>query len=251
MADLPWFKGKRKFERIEKDADRYKILDRVFDQSTLLTVYDLIKKGVIEKFQGIVSAGKEADIFSALSPEGSYLAVKIYRIATTDFKRKFEYISTDPRFHKVRRSRKAVVYAWVSREFKNLVRAQEAGVSAPQPISFANNVLVMEFIGEGGIPYPRMVDSAPPEPDTAFRQIIENVKKLYRVGRLVHADLSEYNILVTPDPVLIDFSMATDISNPVARDLLVRDLSKILNYFRKFEVDLPSLEDLFREVTQD
>jgi len=239
---------KRKLERLEKDAELRKVVERVFDHSTLLSLYDLLKRQVIVEFHGVVSAGKEANIFSALDPSGQYLAVKIYRIATADFKRKFEYISADPRFHGLRRDRRAVVYAWVTREFKNLQRAQEAGVSAPKPVAFSKNILVMEFVGEEGIPYPRMVDQPPEDPRTTFELVVENMGKLYRKGELVHSDLSEYNILLTPAPVFIDFSMATDIANPAAEGLLKRDVEKILNYFSRFKIDLPSGERLLSKI---
>jgi RIO kinase 1 len=239
---------KRKLERLEKDAELRKVVERVFDHSTLLSLYDLLKKGVLSEFYGVVSTGKEANIFSALDSSGQYLAVKIYKIATADFKRKFEYISADPRFHGLRRDRRDVVYAWVTREFKNLQRAQEAGVSAPRPVAFSKNILVMEFIGEDGVPYPRMVDQPPEDPRTTFELVLENMEKLYQKGKLVHSDLSEYNILLTPSPVFIDFSMATDVANPAAEGLLRRDVEKILNYFQRFKFELPSSEELLNRL---
>jgi len=241
---------RRKLERLEKDLELRKVMDRVFDYSTLLSLYDLLKKGVIDRFHGVVSTGKEADVFCALDSSGQYLAVKIYRIATADFKRKFEYISADPRFHGIRRDRRAVIYAWVTREFKNLQRAQEAGAPAPRPIAFSKNLLVMEFIGENGVPYPKMADQPPEDPSATFEQIVEGMKKLYRIGRLVHSDLSEYNILLTPDPVFIDFSMGTDVANPAAEGLLRRDVEKVLNYFGRFKIDLPTCEELFNQIRE-
>jgi len=239
---------KRKLERLEKDSELQKILDRVFDSSTLLSIYDLLKKGVIDRFHGVVSTGKEADVFCAVDSSGQYLAVKIYRIATADFKRKFEYICADPRFHGIRRDRRAVIYAWVTREFKNLQRAQEAGAPAPRPVAFSRNLLVMEFIGENGIPYPKMSDQPPEDPRSAFEIIVDGMEKLYKVGKLVHSDLSEYNILITPDPVFIDFSMGTDISNPASEGLLRRDIEKVLNYFRRFKIALPTVDELFHRI---
>ncbi|MEM2674281.1 MAG: serine protein kinase RIO [Candidatus Hadarchaeales archaeon] len=248
MAELLRRLERGKPERLEKDSEFYKILERVFDHSTLLSLYGLVKRGVIDVFHGVVSTGKEANVFCALDPCGQYLAVKIYRTATTDFKRKFEYISADPRFHGLRRDRRAVVYAWVTREVKNLQRAHEAGVRAPRPVAFAKNILVMEFIGEEGVPYPRMVDQPPASPKRVFEMLVEDMKRLYGLGRLVHADLSEYNVLLTPDPVMIDFSMATDVANPASKGLLMRDVEKVLNYFGKLGLKLPTPQQLFEEI---
>ena len=238
----------RKPERLEKDSETYKIMSRVFDRSTLLTLYHMINRGVIDLFHGVVSTGKEANIFRALDGEGNYVAVKIYRIATSDFKNMYSYLVGDPRFSGVHRDRRQIVYAWAMREFKNLQRACEAGVAAPRPLARERNVLAMEFIGEGGIPYPRMKDLPPRAPKRVFGKLLEHVKSLYHEAKLIHTDLSEYNVLLTPEPVLIDFSLATDIRNPKSDELLMRDLSNLVGYFRRFGLKLPEPADLFTDI---
>lgn len=74
--------------------------------------------------------------------------------------------------------------------------------------------------------------------------------RLYKAGRLVHGDLSEYNILVVParfvenrasgiadskelQAVLIDFGQAVDTGHPDAVDLLERDLDNVLSFFTR------------------
>lgn len=237
-----------KHERLEKDSETYKIVSRVFDRSTLLTLYHMINRGLIEVFRGIVSAGKEANIFCALDREGDHVAVKIYRIATSDFKNMHRYLMGDPRFSQVRGDRRKVVYAWAMREFKNLQRACEAGVAAPRPLGCERNVLVMEFIGEGGVPYPRMKDSPPESPKRTFKELLGHVRSLYRKAELIHTDLSEYNVLLNPDPVLIDFSLATDIRDPNGDEFLMRDLSNLVGYFRRLGLKLPEPSELFEDL---
>jgi len=143
---------RRKIERLEKDSEAYKTLADVFDHPTLLTLYHMVNRGIFETFYGAVSTGKEANIFRALDKRGNYVAVKIYRIATSDFKTMYRYLVGDPRFKTFHRDRRRIIYTWTSREFKNMQRAYEVGVSVPKPIDFENNVLVMEFVGEGGVP---------------------------------------------------------------------------------------------------
>jgi len=239
----------RKLERLEKDSETYKIMERVFDTSTLLTLYRMINRGVMEFFYGAVSTGKEANIFCALDREGNYVAVKIYRVATSNFKNMHRYLSGDSRFGRVPKKRREIVHAWTSREFKNLQRAYEAGVPVPRPIDCEKNVLAMEFVGENGVPYPRMKDVPPREPERVFDKLVDAVKTLYREAGIVHSDLSEYNVLLTPDPVLIDFSMGTDRANPAAEELLTRDLDKLTRYFRKLGADVPPLEQLLEEIS--
>lgn len=239
---------RRKLERLERDSELYKIMHDVFDSSTLLTLYYMIHRGVFDSLYGAVSTGKEANIFCALDKSGKYVAVKIYRIATSDFKNMYRYLAGDPRFRTFRRDRRHVIYTWVSREFKNLQRAHEVGVSVPKPIDFDKNVLAMEFIGQDGVPFPRMRDVPPENPEYVFEKLVDQVKLLYDKAELVHSDLSEYNVLLTPEPVLIDFSMATDIANPMSDELLLRDLSKLVNYFKKLGVKTPEVIELFDEV---
>ncbi|HDI12757.1 MAG TPA: serine protein kinase RIO, partial [Hadesarchaea archaeon] len=157
--------------------------------------------------------------------------------------------SGDPRFGRIPKKRREIVHAWTSREFKNLQRAYEAGVPVPRPIDCEKNVLAMEFVGENGVPYPRMKDVPPREPERAFDKLVDAVKTLYREAGIVHSDLSEYNVLLAPDPVLIDFSMGTDRANPAAEELLTRDLDKLTRYFRKLGVDVPPLEQLLEEIS--
>jgi RIO kinase 1 len=239
---------RRKFERLEKDSETYKIMADVFDRSTLMTLYHMIHKGVFDSLYGAVSTGKEANIFCALDKKGNYVAIKIYRIATSDFKNMYRYLIGDPRFRTFRRERRSIIYTWTSREFKNLERAEEAGIPAPRPIDFEKNVLAMEFVGEEGVPYPRMKDSPPEDPKMVFEKLLDSVEALYRKGELVHSDLSEYNVLVGPEPVLIDFSMATDITNPMSDELLLRDLSNLVNYFRKLGLKTSEPVELFLKI---
>jgi len=239
---------RRKSERLEKDSETYKIMARVFDSSTLLTLYHLINRGVLDVFYGVVSVGKEANIFCALDKQGNYIAVKIYRIATSDFKNMHRYLAGDPRVKRVPRERRDLVYVWTSREFKNLQRAYEAGVPVPRPIDFEKNVLVMEFVGEEGVPYPRMKDTPPRAPKRTFEKLFDAVKTLYQKAELVHSDLSEYNVMLTPDPVLIDFSMGTDCANPMGEELLMRDIENLSRYFRKIGVKIPEPTELFEKI---
>lgn len=59
---------------------------------------------------------------------------------------------------------------------------------------------VMEFLGENGWPAPRMKDA--PLSASKFRecywQTVKLMRKMYQVCKLVHGDLSEYNMLYHP-----------------------------------------------------
>ena len=71
------------------DGDR-KVASEIFDKLTLQTLYKLANQGYLDLLNGAVSTGKEANVLKGVKDDGSYLAVKIYRIATSDF-RKMQY----------------------------------------------------------------------------------------------------------------------------------------------------------------
>ncbi len=57
---------------------------------------------------------------------------------------------------------------------------------------------------------------------------------------MVHADLSEYNVMLWEGPVLIDMSQAVVLDHPHSEMFFERDLRNIISYFERF--DIPSLE---------
>ena len=216
-----------------KPKEEFKTWGNVFDNFTQRTVYKLISQGHFEGLESPISIGKESNVFSALKKDGTRVMVKIYRLETCDFNRMIEYIRDDPRFPNLKGGKRNTIFAWVQREFRNLIKARAANVSVPTPITFSNNVLVLEFIGDGGIIAPKLKDDLPKKPKDFFEKIISNMKKLYKAG-LVHADLSAFNILnYNERPVFIDFSQCTTLESSGAKEYIDRDVRNICIFFRK------------------
>jgi RIO kinase 1 len=87
------------------------------------------------------------------------------------------------------------------------------------------------------------------EPRKVFERIIRNVKLLYRAG-LVHADLSEYNVLLLDSkPYLIDFSQSTVLAHPNAAHWLRRDIRNICRYFSKLGIRAPE-QETYMKITE-
>jgi len=212
--------------------ERFKTRHSVFDEFTNRTLFKLISQGHFEGLQSPISVGKESNIFSALTKERKKVIVKIYRLETCDFRRMYHYIRDDPRFVNLGKNRRDVIFAWCQREYRNLLRAREAHVSAPLPITFLNNVLVMEFVGNKEVA-PKLKDFIPNNKKKLFGMIIKDIRKLYKLG-FVHADLSQFNILNHNEvPVIIDWSHCTPLKNLNSKELLERDVRNICNFFRK------------------
>lgn len=225
---------------LEKREEEFEVFEEVFDRPTLEGLYKLMRRGVIDKIYGVVKAGKEGRIYWGKDPRGAELAVKIYYTVTGEFRQgMMRYIEGDPRFKRVRRDPRGLVYTWTQKEFKNLKLAEEAGVNVPKPIECFRNILVMSFIGVDGVPAPLLREAELQDPDRFYRMLIEDVRRLYQKAGLVHGDLSEYNIMVWEDsPVIFDVSQAVLRAHPNADALLRRDIERINEYFSRLDVDI-------------
>jgi RIO kinase 1 len=209
--------------------ERWKIEELVFDRPTLLTIAELMKKGMFDSLDYIISMGKEANVYRATKSD-TFVAVKIYKVETAKFFKRHSYIVGDPRFKKIRDNERELVKLFALKEFKNLETAWKAGVPCPQPYHRLNNVVVMEFLGEGGIPYPKLLDVEVSEED--FWQILEGIRKMFKAG-IVHADISEYNILKGDRDYFIDFGQGVSVKHPKAMEFLRRDLGNVVAFFKK------------------
>ncbi|MDI6806448.1 MAG: serine protein kinase RIO [Candidatus Aenigmarchaeota archaeon] len=226
-----------------EDIKEIKIERKVFDERTLFAIYKLITKGAIKSVESLVKEGKESLIFSAKDKQENWLALKIYRTLHCDFKSMWKYLIVDPRFSSIKKGRRSVVYNWCKREFKNLKIAFGVGVSCPLPIAFYENILVMKFIGKNGTPAPRLIDMSlrRGEAEYVYKFVLEEMKKLLE-ARLIHTDLSPYNILIWDKPYLIDFSQAVTLEHPFAKEFFSRDVKNINSFFKKFEVKIKELK---------
>ena len=172
-----------------------------------------------------ISTGKEGNVFRGITPDKKFVAVKIYRTSTSTFKHISNYIVGDPRFKSIRKTRRDIVYAWTKREFKNLVRLHKAGVKAPKPIIYINNVLVMEYIGNFENAAPLLKDVSLENPKEIFDTLINFISKMYRKAELVHGDISAYNVLIHDNkPYLIDLGQGVLVEHPNALEFLKRDI---------------------------
>lgn len=228
-----------------KDSDRKSVFADVFDDATLMALYELSRKGYIDALGGCFSTGKEANLFHAITKKDdiSEIAVKIYLISTANFNAMKDYILGDPRFAGIKHSRKDIILAWTKKEFKNLKRAEEAGVRVPKPYITKRNILLMEFIGKDGIPMPQLkeVELTREQAESIFNRVVGYMNLLYCKAKLVHADLSEYNILVdvnTMEPVIIDMGQSVTTDHFNADTYLRRDCYNITRFFGKLNINV-------------
>jgi len=244
------FREPTKSDRLLKGAEYREAWEGVFDVKTLEAIETLKRRRVIEDLYWVVSTGKEADVFYAKSPSGDDLAVKIYRIHTSKFRRVDIYVLGDKRFGRARSVIKSK-WSWARREFKNLTLAWKHGVHVPRPIAIHRNIVVMEFIGENGSPAPQLKDVEDIEdPEKVFLILIDDVRKLYKHAKIVHSDLSPFNILYHRGTCyIIDMAQGVNINHQYALRFLYRDLYYLVNFFAAFLDEIPNPDDIFKEIT--
>lgn len=226
-------RSERENRRLRHDSNERKTVEEVFDRATNFALNELMARGELSYLNGVVSAGKEARVYWGVTADGSPRAVKIYLTASAEFKKRMRYVAGDKRFKQLPGSTRQMVRLWVQKEYKNLRLASEVGIRVPEPFAFNENVIVMEFVGKPPAPAPIFAEV---EVDVAdYTWTIRMIRQLYKKADLVHADLSEYNIF-KPAPkerVLFDMGSAVLSSHPESKELLLRDITNIVKFFKK------------------
>ena len=228
-----------------------KTLNEVFDRPTLLAFGKLISDRIIDYVDFPISTGKEANVFRAVTPRGKIIAVKVYRIATSNFKRMIYYIQGDPRFSTVEKSKREIIHQWVRKEYKNLEILKDLEIPAPQPVRAWKNILVMSYIGDEISPAPLLKSVKLSKPKKIYKEILGYIEKMFIEGDLIHSDLSEYNILYFDDtPYLIDLAQGVISEHPMAMEFLARDIRNIVNYFKRYGIE-EDAEKIFNKIIKN
>jgi len=235
----------------DKDSDRRKTYDEVFDRDTLMTLYDLMTNEVIDNLDFPIATGKEGNVFRATTHDRGFRAVKIYRMSNATFNNIQKYIAGDERFRNLGKNRRRTIHTWAQKEYRNLERMRSADISVPEPIVCTKNIIVMEFIGTDGTPAPHLREVEVAEPEILYSKLYGSLKKMFKEASLVHSDFSEYNVLMKgSEPVIIDVGQAVLKTHPMAGEFLCRDLSNLARFFRKQGLDLDEKE-MLREILED
>ncbi|KAK9414085.1 putative Serine/threonine-protein kinase RIO1 [Seiridium unicorne] len=248
----------------EKDKDKADraTSDQVLDQGTRMILLRLIHKGVVSEVSGAISTGKEANVYGAVADDSGariHRAVKIYKTAILSFKDRERYITGEHRFKSgaAKGNNRKMVQLWAEKEFRNLRRIHASGISCPEPIHLKLHVLVMGFLGDRrGYAYPRLHDTRIDGDDaeqvwrSLYLQLMGVMRRMYQVCKLVHADLSEYNILYHDQKLyIIDVSQSVEHDHPRSLEFLRMDIKNTGDFFRKQGVDTLSDRTIFDFVT--
>ena len=210
--------------------ERWKIEQDVFDKRTALSLSHVMNKGVFDRLESVVSEGKESVVFRAKRGDKD-VCVKIYKVETSPFIHKVKYIEGDPRFKLVKKTKWDVVRVFVKKEFKNLQILHALSVPVPKPLFFYNNVIVMEFLGENGTPYPKLKDVKLNKKHV--QSLFSSLWKMAHAG-FAHTDLSAYNVLATPTKTfIIDLGQGVTWRHPNFTTFFLRDVNNVTTFVNK------------------
>ena len=190
-----------------------------------------------------------------LSPKITEYAIKIYKTSILVFKDRDKYVSGEHRWRKgyCKSNPRKMVKVWAEKEMRNYRRIHAAGINTPQPVLLKSHVLIMEFLGVNGWPSPRVKDANLSEKRLreAYVQTIVIMRRMYQKCKLVHGDLSEYNLLWHNNEVyVIDVSQSVETDHPSALDFLRKDASNVNDFFHKAgNLNVMTTRQLFEFVT--
>lgn len=243
------------------ESERYRTKDKhdrataeqVMDPRTRMILFKMLSKNVIEEVNGCISTGKEANVYYACSKDKQY-AIKIYKTSILVFKDRDKYVSGEFRFRHgyCRHNPRKMVRTWAEKEMRNLSRLFTNGINVPEPILLKSHVLLMTFIGKDGWPAPRLkdVDLTQSKARELYRELVIMMWKMYNKCKLVHADLSEFNLLYyNGELFIIDVSQSVEHDHPHALEFLRKDCTNVTDYFKRKQVATMSLKDLFDFIT--
>lgn len=198
------------------------------------TVEAILSSGLATEVVGLISSGKEADVYLARYNDAP-IAVKAYRLYRT--------------YHRGGRPVKLDSMGWLAaQEFEMTHLAWKGGARVPTPARRVENMFSMRYLGNEHGPAPRLQDVRLEDPEAFLAKVLAGVEALARAG-VVHGDLSAFNILVySCQPWFIDLSEALRVDRlgaapwrrlTKATILLERGLSALEKYFKHYGLSMP------------
>uniref|UniRef100_A0A8C6ZAA2 Serine/threonine-protein kinase RIO1 n=1 Tax=Nothoprocta perdicaria TaxID=30464 RepID=A0A8C6ZAA2_NOTPE len=226
----------------------------VLDPRTRMILFKMLTRGVISEINGCISTGKEANVYHASTANGESRAIKIYKTSILMFKDRDKYVTGEFRFRHgyCKGNPRKMVKTWAEKEMRNLIRLNTAQIPCPEPVMLRSHVLVMGFIGKGDMPAPLLKNAQLSDSKVRelYLQIIQYMRRMYQDARLVHADLSEFNMLYHGGEVhIIDVSQAVEHDHPHALEFLRKDCANVNDFFQKRNVAVMTVKELFEFIT--
>jgi len=219
-----------------------------------LAIRALSKKGIIEAISTAqIGVGKDADVYVGITLAGEKVAVKFNRIGGRTASRKAGYHSHV--FQDKRHTSWLYVSRLIAKKEHEALTLLSPIARVPRPVAWNRHVVVMEFINGTELAELRDTDLTREEASEVLSKVLDEYLKIVRFG-IVHSDLSEFNVVLTDEGeiLIIDWAQYVTTDRPESYELLRRDLTVLLNAFRRkwrvereFEDVWPAFEEAWLE----
>ena len=222
-------------EFLERKTIQYEGVQLTFAGYDVLALHTFAERDTVEGFGAPLGVGKESDVYEVQSFRP--MALKFHREGYTQFRevhRGRDYTSEKEHTSWQYTARKAA-----EREYDALETLYPT-VNVPRPVDHNRHAIVMEKVDGTELSKAKL---EPAQASGVLDLILREVTAAYREG-YVHADVSEYNVFVNEDGVvLFDWPQATPTDHENARELLDRDVENIVRYFQqKYPGDVPDID---------
>jgi RIO kinase 2 len=222
-------------EFLERKTIQYEGVQLTFAGYDVLALHAFAERDEIEGMGAPLGVGKESDVYEVQGFRP--MALKFHREGYTQFRevhRGRDYTSEKEHTSWQYTARKAA-----EREFEAL-EALYPDVNVPRPVAQNRHGIVMEKMD--GVELQR-AKLDPEQASGVLDLILRELATAYDLG-YVHADVSEYNVFVAEDGVvLFDWPQATATDHENSRELLDRDVENIVRYFQqKYPSDVPDAD---------
>lgn len=203
-----------------------------------ISIKNLYIKNILKTLGEKIGEGKESIVYYGYDFNDNTLAIKFHRIGKSSYKKaRILHGYTE------RKSWISITLDNAKREFDALKCIYDNSGNVPKPIATEYNAVVTDFI-EGTL----LNNYELKDPNNALNSILGTLRIAYNYcGKMVHGDLSPYNILVdnNENVYIIDWPQ-WKVDDKL---LLNRDLQNILCYFSKkynIESDLNRILEYIR-----
>jgi len=193
----------------------------------------LASRNILKAIGDKIGVGKESDVYRGIAEDDSNVVVKFYRVGRRSFRNIAKVRDYGSEAEGSRWILRSIVAG--NRERTVLEALNKFNISGiPKLYGGIYHTIVIEYI-EG----PLLIEVKSLEnPRECFNEIIDTIKKVFHYGNIVHGDLSPYNIMIDYSknierPIIIDWPQYVPTVNPLAIEVLKRDLYNIIKFFNK------------------
>ncbi|MCS7128854.1 MAG: RIO1 family regulatory kinase/ATPase [Desulfurococcaceae archaeon] len=235
LVDAPVTKVERSLEKlrslklIKRWSESYRGFRLTYLGLDMLALRTLVKEGVLEAIGDKLGVGKESELYRARAPGGLLVIAKFLRIGCRSFRstRRTRSFVEAPQLNWYAQSKIAA-----EREYKALLELFKAGGLVPRPYAWNRHAVVTSYINGVELYRRPKLDN----PERTLMDVLETIRKAYIDARIVHGDLSEYNVIVSVESeraYVIDWPQYVEKDHPSAPSLLKRDVEYIVRFFNK------------------